>query len=413
MYSFVWFGAVVVLADDFDWLDRVTREVVQYESRRQLESAATGMAHGQLVANLATANASEVLLAHAKLACHFDDADRAEKSYALSSQLDPSVAATWHGLGRVRLGRLATAAEAASAAEAFRRAAELGGGLLPLMFRWTALRVAGALGGERPGDDDLLCAVADAVLTRVGRARASACNDFFSFKLPKTVLGDRGYVVLHDILPHDVHRNLIAPWYEHLYGKADRAALVAAGPAGLVLESLEVATKTHRVKVDVRGRWHPGNRRVELWGDPLADVLNHHLAPVAEAALGEHTLLLPTYPWPVHYDHGGGIDLHLDQPDNELSLSYQVRILGGRAWPLHFVDSGLRLAPGEKGPAELPLDAACVSAAPPVALSDNSAVLYRGREIVHWRPRQQARAEIYQLVFAWRRIDKRACHGSL
>lgn len=444
------FGLVLTSFGE-EWIARVRRELPDYEARRIREGLVTGMVHEPLVGNVEVANGYEVLLAHAKLACYFDEVDPAEASFAKSAELNPELAATWHGLGRVRLGRVTNASEALVAATAFRRAASLEESLLPLMFHWTSLRIVNALGGcsaeecgktfeaERNASAStayLVCAIVRAVLYRVGEPgeEQEMCETLLSLgmgaNLNEDDLGARleesGYVVLKSIVRDEVHQRLLTPWYKHLFGRANlkHEALVAAGTAGVVIETIDVSTDhSVQMQLSVYGRWHPGNRRVELWGEPIADLLNHLLTPLVESALREDgTLLVPTYPWPIHYASDGMIDLHLDQSDNELSLSYQVRAFRRQkpsratsriAWPLHFIDSGLRLDPGQDGPPELPLDASAIQSAPPVFLRNNAGALYRGREVVHWRPPQSDGVEVYQLVFAWRRVDQRACHGSL
>lgn len=445
-------GVFCLVLESFgdEWTELARRELPDYEARRIREGLVTGMVHDPLVENVEVANAYEVLLAHAKLACYFDEVDPAEASFAKSAELNPQLAATWHGLGRVRLGRVTNASEALVAATAFRRAASLEESLLPLMFHWTSLRIVHALGGcseecattfeqERNASVstvNLVCSIIRAVLYRVGDPgdEQAMCDTILSLGMDASAdngdagvsLEQSGYVVLKSVVRDEVIQRLLTPWYKHLFGRANlkHNALVAAGTAGVVIEELDVSTdRGEHMQLTIQGRWHPGNRRVELWGEPIADLLNHLLTPLVENTLREDgTLLVPTYPWPIHYATDGRIDMHLDQSDNELSLSYQVRVFRRRkpssatsriAWPLYFVDSGLRLDPGQDGPAELPLDASSVQSAPPVFLRNNAGALYRGREVVHWRPPQSDGVEVYQLVFAWRRVDRRACHGSL
>lgn len=408
-----WLLVVCVRADD--WLRRVRQELPALEARRIHEGAVTGMSHGALVD--ASAAPAELLLAHAKLKCYFDDADAAEKSYALSAQLNPDVAATWHGLGRVRLGR----GSSLDAADAFGRAAALDDALLPRLFRATALRLSESCDAPLR---TTACRVVDAILAKLKVRDPALCDSLLDARTAKnaSTLQLAGYAVVDNVMSDNVHASLLVPWYKHVFGlaRARHDALVAAGTSGLDIETLELDDGSSFV---IHGRWHAKTRRVELWGEPLADILNHALTPLVEAASALAAgSLVPTYPWPVHYGRDGRIDIHLDQSDNELSLSYQVRAFRRRSqrqqqgavqWPLYFVDTGLQLRPGEDGPGELPLQADVVQRAPPVALRNNDGVLYRGRDVAHWRPPQSTGVELYQLVFAWRRIDDRACHGSL
>uniref|UniRef100_A0A7S2MT58 Alpha-ketoglutarate-dependent dioxygenase AlkB-like domain-containing protein n=1 Tax=Octactis speculum TaxID=3111310 RepID=A0A7S2MT58_9STRA len=191
------------------------------------------------------------------------------------------------------------------------------------------------------------------------------------------------------------------------------------------------------------GRWHSANKRFEIWGDPVGDFLNHEMAAAVSAMAGVQ--VVPTYPWPVEYAEGGTIGMHVDQTDNELSLSYSIETImvepnipkkssgptqnekedaaataTGAAtaadWPLYFVGTGSKvLQPGEPSPANLDLDPKAVRRATrsPVVLGENDGVLYRGRDMVHWRPPGPPNQRLRQLVFAWRSVHEDACLGSL
>jgi len=159
-------------------------------------------------------------------------------------------------------------------------------------------------------------------------------------------------------------------------------------------------------------RWHAKNRRYELWGDVVADFLNHALAPAVGEIVGAP--VVPTYPWPVEYVERGKIDIHVDQVDNEISLSYSVDDAGdGHEWPLYFMDTNRTLGPGEEGPDVIDVDVWSYENAAKVLLGNNDGVIYRGRDLLHWRGEGRGNDRLRQLVFAWRRVDERACLGSL
>lgn len=402
---------VVVAAAREALVEKARVEVPLLEERRSRES--TGIVHNPLVYR----NDSELLLAHAKLACYFDQVENAEASFAKSAELSPNNAATWHGLGRVKLGR----GKDEEAANAFRRAADLdpSSSLLPLLFEATAIHL--------DYTRSIVCDIFEAVSNRIGENEVKGlCDSLYEARTigsdSSNLLEGKGYLTLTNVLPIDVHQRLLVPWYKRLFEGVQIDFLKKSGTDGIVLDTLHV----NDMVLSVHARWHPANQRVELWGEPIADILNHLLTPHVQRAMGAGgQRLIPTYPWPIHYGPDGMIDLHLDQSDNEISLSYQVRVFRKRttnaakkstrrlAWPLHFIDSGLTLEPGENGPPTLPLDARDVQSSPAVVLSNNAGALYRGREVVHWRPPQDDGIQVYQLVFAWRRVHQKACHGSL
>ena len=53
------------------------------------------------------------------------------------------------------------------------------------------------------------------------------------------------------------------------------------------------------------------------------------------------------------------------------------------------------------------------AAAPRVELAPGDAVLYRGRELAHFREPGPARTRLRQLVLAWRAVDALACLGGV
>ena len=172
----------------------------------------------------------------------------------------------------------------------------------------------------------------------------------------------------------------------------------------------------------------------------------------------------------MRYGADGGIKIHTDGPQNEVSISYQLALrhaprdpftpaaaaakkkskkkkkkgkqkkkkgkqkkkekkkAGGRGlskrlrWPLHFLDTNMTVRAGDPAPPTLDVTVEQYRAAPPVTMRDNEGVLYRGRVMAHWRPPLAelypaaaypgvGRAEVLQLVFAYRPVHEDACLG--
>ena len=137
------------------------------------------------------------------------------------------------------------------------------------------------------------------------------------------------------------------------------------------------------------------------------------LAPLATCLTGRQ--VVPTYPLPVSYrQHGSGIGPHTDQPENEISLSYQLSLSPASAqWPLHLADA----EPNPIPPGEPSLEVTWVrpkdmAANISVHLQDNDGVIYHGRDLVHWRePRPEGTDGVQQLIFSWRSVQRQTCAG--
>ena len=123
--------------------------------------------------------------------------------------------------------------------------------------------------------------------------------------------------------------------------------------------------------------------------------------------------LVPSYAFPIRYPAGGFVEWHIDQKDNELSLSMQVDIEPkGRSWPLYFVDYNFTAAPGTPPPTSIRLDPWHLDhAAELVFQRNNEGVLYKGQELVHHRPELPQGLRLVQVVFAWRVPNERSCNG--
>ena len=63
---------------------------------------------------------------------------------------------------------------------------------------------------------------------------------------------------------------------------------------------------------------------------------------------------------------------HIDQKDNELSLSLQIEVTPPeQAWPLYFVDYNTTVRPGQRPPKTISLDPWHVSTAAQLVARDN------------------------------------------
>ena len=170
------------------------------------------------------------------------------------------------------------------------------------------------------------------------------------------------------------------------------------------------------------------------------------------AAFARRRRAPPRYVWPIRYGADGGIKIHTDGPQNEVSITYQLALRHaprdpfapavmkrskkkkGKGkkrkkrkarrlrWPLHFLDTNMTVRAGDPAPSQLNISVEQYRAAPPVTMADNEGVLYRGRVMAHWRPPIAemypaarypgvGRAEVLQLVFAYRPVHEDACLG--
>ena len=81
------------------------------------------------------------------------------------------------------------------------------------------------------------------------------------------------------------------------------------------------------------------------------------------------------------------------------------------AWPLYFVDYNTTVRPGLPPPKTIALDAWHVETAAELVARDNQGVLYKGQELVHYRPALPEGLELMQVVFAWRMPNEESCNG--
>merc|ERR1711871_172653 len=169
------------------------------------------------------------------------------------------------------------------------------------------------------------------------------------------------YVALHEVLPEDVMDNILV-WYGHVLSEEGRKSL----------------------------RFQPNTRRYEFNTAPIGNFLNYKLTEMVAEITGEN--IVPTYAFPVHYISGGSIWPHKDVVDNEISLTFQAKLVpGDRAWPLYI----------ER------LDKKVVG----ISMDDNDGILYRGTQLTHWRDTTVDGTEVTQLIFAWRAVNSSGCNS--
>ena len=101
-----------------------------------------------------------------------------------------------------------------------------------------------------------------------------------------------------------------------------------------------------------------------LYGDLLMESLLLHLRPLVEECTG--LSLLPTYSFLRVYEAGAVLKRHTDRPSCEVSASLTIGRAADETWPL-WVESDGRAR-------------AC-------ALEPGDLLVYRGREVPHWRER--------------------------
>ena len=200
--------------------------------------------------------------------------------------------------------------------------------------------------------------------------------------------GARKYASIKPVLPAHI-RKFARPWYRYLAGRPREAEQVLAGYSVRWLEK--------------RGRW-------ELLQEPFAEMLTIMLASLASRATG--LPLVPSYAFPIVYPPGGGVEWHIDQKDNEISLSFQVEMVPSKAtWPLFFVDYNFTASPGVAPPSSISLNEWDLEHAATLRTVDNQGVIYRGQELVHYRPPLPEGHQLTQIVLAWRVPNELSCNG--
>lgn len=351
---------------------------------------------------------------HGVVSCHWNRAEEASRSYRESLRLAPSVpetASVLHALGKVYLGQgkfevadpvLQLAEERAGSAD--RRHPSYRAVLSMLRLHAAAQRPSAAAAEASQQMAELFCdqVVELASLASIGGWGRASCRSVTaewerSFarrgalsEQTRTAFRQRKYALLDAVLPARLFSGFVQPWYRWL-------ASLGADEAARYLPNYEM-------------RWLAKRQRFELLHEPVAEMLNVMLASLAAAVAGVQ--LVPSYAFPIRYPAGGFVEWHIDQKDNELSLSLQIEISPAEhGWPLYFVDYNTTVRPGSPPPKTIALDAWHVSTAAQLVALNNQGVLYKGQELVHYRPALPAGLELMQVVFAWRLPNEASCNG--
>ena len=352
---------------------------------------------------------------HGVVSCHFNRAEEASRSYREALRLAPDVPevpVTLHALGKVYLGQglfdaadqVLQLAEERSARDPSLHGSDAQLAQLRMLRLHAAAQLPGAAAEEaRQAMAELLCeqVVALSAVAGIRGWRRAACRttmgawvrasaDRASTARDRSSFGRAKYVLLDAVLPPELHRRFLQPWYRWL-AHADAATTRAALPAYEL-------------------RWLEKRQRWELLHEPVAEMLNVMLAALASAV--SQAELVPSYAFPIRYPAGGFVEWHIDQKDNELSLSLQIEVTPPeQAWPLYFVDYNTTVRPGLPPPKTISLDPWHVNTAAELVARDNQGVLYKGQELVHYRPALPDGLELMQVVFAWRLPNPVSCNG--
>jgi len=373
-----------------------------------------------------------LLVRHGQLLCYFDRVDEARASFLQSSKNGNYQASLTYGMIGMGSGDFDRAADAFCVAHT-----QMPDDPFPLHFYRTAARLRGsapvAKGACRLSKEVMLSKQRNstcgylrqaAQLAGVSTSVAStACRQLYDQFFDKPVAScPAEQSMLHKFLnwvglASSTHRSthqlkhlfplelasLLHDWHQLLY---------ASARANKTLPTMRLHPGAQ--PMPVQSHWHHLWHRTEIFSDPVAEALNHALAPIAECIMGTESLF-PTYVWSVEYQgRAAGISPHTDQPDNEISMSYQVSPTGvEEPWPLFFAESGLpNLSPGESSRKVTKLTDAHLAQTQRVEMTANQAVIYRGRDLVHWR---FARSDVNvlvdqrQVLFAWRQVQHNVC----
>lgn len=111
-----------------------------------------------------------------------------------------------------------------------------------------------------------------------------------------------------------------------------------------------------------------------LYGDPLTETLLAQKQSIVEEAVGHP--LWPSYSYLRLHGKGAELPAHTDREASELAVS--VNIGGDAIWPLHFSNQGQELS---------------------VVLNVGDGIVYRGRELSHWRTPYDGDVQVQCILF--------------
>jgi len=336
----------------------------------------------------------EKLLRHAKYSCYFDSAAAATKSFrfAVEKNRTDFVARIGYAKSLISRGRAEEALPHLQAASGIES-----GSYHPILLRRTVL---GQVQSTEPVFSKMykswVCDVFKAAATLSGAPKYSkkTCKSFLSSKwkrrkgasAEKAAFEGGKYALLENLLPSLFVRRLLQPWHAFLYEQARKTVSGSVGDGHqnvrVVIQvkhskDWENMKKGDRTRIAVEMRFNDAYGRYEILGDPVTDIVNTELGSVLEKLyLGPSVRLVPTYTFPVEYVSTGGIDAHIDQKDNEISISYQLQATTPEcSWPLYFIDPGIEAKPGERSPPKIELSQEQYFKAPRIDFSDNHGAL--------------------------------------
>jgi len=346
----------------------------------------------------------EKLLRFAKLSCYFDKAEDAQRGFEHVLQVEQDNFVARLGLGKVLLARgftqkaeevlkVLVTSKTNAQAEFYGR----------LMHRVASRR----LGIQQRGDEDAFwdycCHIlksAHEEMQPSSTFQESWCKDLRSLESKeatansKTSMQKRKFAKLSGILPESILVEFLQPWFAYVSQH----------------EGAKLLTRNGLLPVSVRE--NNMYARKEVLGDPIVEMVNVALIPFVERIMDMVGKLSPTYSFPIEYLQNGHIDPHIDQKDNEISLSFQLQLEGALRWPLHFIDPDIDVIPGRESPAEISITRKMLEDAPSIEMRNNDGILYRGRELVHFRKQNpSSEVNLRQLIFAWRKSHPLHCIG--
>lgn len=306
----------------------------------------------------------EILL-HGQYACANDQVDKALRSFKECTRLRPDAFLPRSALGRILMGQgLFIKAE-----KYLRKAAEINPDDFKTKVTWLYLL-------RKTKSDPLLASTLQRQIDNavIDMSRRLGYSDSLDLRMVQIGQGaqlwggvwneghrqqfsEGKYTVLHKLLPEDFLQLLLL----------DQRAALTGGQMRPQLQWQRYAT-------------------TDL---PLPTLANYQLAELVAGIIGKS--VIPTYAFSIHYLPGGNMDAHKDRMQNELSMSFNLTCTPPGNFP--------SLLAG--------LDANQLRE---IYLRSNSALLYRGAEVIHARCPVPEGYRVDQTIFGFRTINARHCY---
>eukprot|EP00924_Labyrinthula_sp_SR-Ha-C_P010065 snap_masked-scaffold_40-processed-gene-0.50-mRNA-1 protein AED:1.00 eAED:1.00 QI:0/0/0/0/1/1/2/0/424 len=270
---------------------------------------------------------------------------------------------------------------------------------------------------------DFVCSLIEALQKILPEHHLIKCEALFEF-LPKTSFlikkqhsglqkllnsfEKQKALYLRDLLPESFVENLLTPYYLKIFQKGRGDSELLDYEQRLSFGDVDIAVKVKRNK-----KLH----RLEVFGDPVSELFNHMLSKQLRRIAGK---LIPTYAFPVMYLENGYIHPHVDQSDNEISLSYELwkdeHRCNREPWTLTAIHPKFinEKHSSENGMSEFKLNQTALENAFTVRFKGNDGILYKGKEVIHFREPHKAsklNCHVIQIVFAWRKPGRNKCIG--